>query len=65
VIADIGRYSSREIRIASPKVGELRVTGIVFQQNIDGWLASLEATFPVRVVPEADGAVTLQSRAAE
>ncbi len=63
VVADLARYSTRDIRIADARVARLRVTGIVFEQNIDGWLASLQATFPVQVIREADGAVRLKSAA--
>lgn len=60
VVADLARYSTREIHIADPTVANLRVTGIVFEQNIDGWLASLQATFPVEVARDASGRVTLR-----
>jgi transmembrane sensor len=62
VVEDLARYSSRRIVIATPALANLRVTGVVFVKNIDGWLASLEATFPVRVVSEADGTALIEER---
>lgn len=61
VVADLARYSTRDIRIDDAGVAGLRVTGIVFEQNIDGWLASLQATFPVAVIRGQNGQVTLKS----
>jgi transmembrane sensor len=55
VVEDLARYSSRKILIHDPQVRELRITGIVFQQNVDGWLSGLEATLPVRIVKRDDG----------
>jgi len=62
VVSDLARYSKRRIVIATPALVDLRVTGVVFVQNIDGWLASLEATFPIRVVSEADGSTLIEQR---
>jgi transmembrane sensor len=64
VVADIARYSNRSVRIVDKEVAAVRVTGVVFQQNIEGWLWSLEATFPVRVTKQADGTLQLESRQA-
>lgn len=62
VVADLARYSTRRIVITDPNVARLRVTGVVLVQNIDGWLASLQATFPIRVVTEADGSAAVMAR---
>ena len=62
VVADLARYSDRRIMIADPTLAHLRVTGVVSLQNIDGWLASLQATFPVRVVSEANGTRIIEQR---
>lgn len=59
VVSDLARYSDRRITIASPAVGALRVTGVVDVNNIRGWLDSLQATFPVRVSSDQNGATTL------
>ena len=62
VIADVNRYSYREIVVADPAIAELAFTGTVFQDQIDEWLAGLEAVFPVEAVPADDGRVRLQAR---
>ncbi|MHB8814170.1 MAG: FecR family protein [Steroidobacteraceae bacterium] len=62
VVADLARYSERRIVIADPALAKLRVTGVVYVKNIDGWLASLQATFPVRVVRETGGTTTIEQR---
>jgi transmembrane sensor len=48
VIETVNRYSSRHI-VASPSAGNLRFTGIVFDNEIEDWLQSLEGIFPVTV----------------
>ncbi|MGH8186790.1 MAG: FecR family protein [Steroidobacteraceae bacterium] len=62
IVADLARYSARHIRIADAEVGALRVTGTVFETNVDAWLESLEGTFPVQVTHRSDGAVELEAR---
>jgi transmembrane sensor len=62
VVADLARYSARKIVVEDPEVAALRVTGVVFEQNIDAWFASVEATLPVRVVKQSDGSVSLERR---
>lgn len=49
VVADVNRYSKVEISIADPQLGELPVTGTVFEEDIDGWLESIEEFMPLRV----------------
>jgi transmembrane sensor len=56
VVADLTRYSAHRIAIDDPDIASLRVTGVVFEQRTNAWLASLEATLPVQVVTETDGA---------
>ena len=62
VVADLTRYSARDIVIASPQVAELRITGTVFASDVDSWLQSLETALPVRVVRAPDGSVLLEAR---
>lgn len=59
VIADLARYSTRRISIDDPEVGKLSITGAVFEQDIDRWLASLEAALPVSVRMQADGSARI------
>jgi transmembrane sensor len=60
VIADVNRYSTEQITIAEGRVGELLVSGTVFEKDVAGWLASLEEILPVRVVRLAPGKVLLE-----
>ena len=62
VVADVTRYSAREIVIANPQIADLRITGTVFASDVDSWLQSLETALPVRVVRAPDGSARLQSR---
>lgn len=61
VAQDLSRHSSREIYVVGASA-QLRVTGIVFQHNIDGWLNSLQETLPLQTVYEADGRIKLEPR---
>jgi transmembrane sensor len=61
VAADLERYSGRRIIIADPDVARLRVTAVVSLHDIGAWLASLSATFPVRVLSQS-GSVTIERR---
>jgi transmembrane sensor len=62
VVADLTRYSARDIVIANPQVADLRITGTVFASDVDSWLQSLESALPVRVVWAPDGSARLESR---
>jgi len=55
VVADINRYSDRPIVLLDSSVAELTFTGTVFTDSIDGWLQSLPAALPVRVIREPRG----------
>jgi transmembrane sensor len=62
VIADLTRYSTRDIVISNPQIANLRITGTVFASDVDSWLQSLESALPVRVVRAPDGSARLESR---
>jgi transmembrane sensor len=62
VIADLTRYSARDIAIANPQIADLRVNGTVFASDVDSWLQSLETALPVRIVRAPDGSVRLEPR---
>jgi transmembrane sensor len=62
VIADVTRYSARNIVIANPQIADLRITGTVFASDVESWLQSLETALPVRVVWAPDGSARLESR---
>lgn len=59
VVADLSRYSTRRIVVGDANVANLRVTGVVFLDNINGWLASLESTFRVNVATNGNGTVLI------
>lgn len=60
VIETVDRYSSRHI-LASPAAGALRFTGIVFDNEIEDWLRSLQGIFPV-TVDERGADIRIQMR---
>ena len=62
VIADVNRYSARDIVIANPQIADMRITSTIFASNVDSWLQSLEPALPVRVVRAPDGSARLESR---
>lgn len=61
IVAAIRRYAARDIEIADPRIGELQVTGTIFEQSIDVWLMTLETMFPVRVVRDSSGRIRLET----
>lgn len=62
VIADINRYSSREIVISDDELDDLRYTGTVFQSEISGWLQGLDKAFPIRVIDLGDHEMVVIAR---
>lgn len=62
VAADVGRYTARAIEVNDARLRDLRITSTVLENNIDGWLQSLEAAFPVTVERHTDGSVTIAYR---
>lgn len=48
VTDNVNRYWSRHIRV-SPRAGELRFSGLVYEDQIQDWLAGLSRIFPVVV----------------
>ena len=51
VIAELGRYSAKPIRIRDPHVGDIRVFATLRLDPIEGALSTLENAMPIRVVP--------------
>jgi transmembrane sensor len=62
VIDDVNRYATHRIRIADAQLSELVFTGTVFREQVDEWVRALDTVFPLQVVQEADGTLTLQAR---
>lgn len=58
VAETINRYSSRRIAV-SPSAGALRFSGIIFPNDIEDWLQSLEVIFPI-TVQEQGGSVAIE-----
>lgn len=54
IVDDLNRYSPRHIVIEDPAVGQLAVTGSIFERDIERWVKSLEAALPVTVQEEED-----------
>lgn len=65
VAADVGRNTGRQIRVADASLGQLHITSTVLEHNLDGWLKSLEEAFPVMVIRNSDGSITLAARSAK
>ena len=61
-IADVNRYSSIPIELQDASLAELRLTGNVVTNQVDGWLSGLESVLPVTVTKYPDRIVL--SRAA-
>jgi len=49
VVADINRYSARQIVIRDKDVGQMSYTGTVLTDDTDEWVRSLPGVFPVTV----------------
>jgi len=59
VFARLNRYSSNEIVLADPALGELHFTGTVFKDQVSEWASGLERVFPVHAVQSPGGAVLI------
>jgi transmembrane sensor len=59
VVARINRYSAQQLQISDPSIEDLRVTGTVYSDRIDAWLAGIEVVLPVRVTHVAAGHVVI------
>ena len=62
VVANLNRYSGREVQIADPALDHLRFTGSVVQGHEEEWLAAIQKVFPVTVRESDDGRVLLYRR---
>jgi transmembrane sensor len=63
VIANLNRYSEREILIADPEVAQMTFSGTVLVDNIDGWLTGVCSVFGLRELRDGDGRVVLHRSA--
>lgn len=65
VIADVNRYSHRQLIIGDAAVGELLFSGIVLQDQIEQWAQGLSGVFPVELVETDGGHIVIRSRQRE
>jgi transmembrane sensor len=61
VISTIGRYSSRHFTLES-SAGALRVSGLVFRDDTEGWLQSLPTILPVTVTEHGSAVLIRMQR---
>jgi transmembrane sensor len=52
VLEDVNRYAAKPVVIGDDTVGELKITGTVLNDNIEGWVSSLESAFGLNAVEE-------------
>lgn len=62
VVADVNRYSARQIVLGDPAVGRMRFTGTVLIGRVDAWLTASGEVFPLRQQVDADGRIVLTSK---
>jgi transmembrane sensor len=60
-IAEFNRYSTHQIMIDDPEVGELKIGGNFRTSNADAFIRLLESGLPIRAEPQ-DGRIILHSR---
>ncbi|WP_417625208.1 FecR family protein [Paremcibacter congregatus] len=59
VIADVNRYSSREIIIGDPELKDIKFTGTVLNNGVDDWLQGLSLAYPIKIVDTGHDAILL------
>lgn len=62
VVADVSRYTTKEIIIADSEVEAMIFTGSVFQDQTEDWLDALETAFPVEVTNMGDNKILIRKR---
>ena len=62
VIADANRYSRTPIRLASPEVGEMRVTTSFRASAVDQFVSDLAQALPVQTAKGPDGILVISAR---
>lgn len=65
VIADVNRYSSRQLLVDGNDLGSLNFTGTILVDSIDDWLAAIQLSFPVNVREGQDGALLIRRHASD
>lgn len=59
VLEEVNRYSNRTISVDRPALGELRVSGYMATDNVEGFVSGLAAGTDLNAVMAADGAILL------
>ena len=62
VIADVSRYSDRNLVARGTGISQLRYTGTVMLDSIEEWLRAIPSEFPIDVVQEKGEATIIESR---
>lgn len=62
VVANLNRYSEKQVSIADPSLDHLRFTGTLLQGHEQEWLAAIQKVFPVTVRQADNGAILLYRR---
>jgi len=62
VIRDINRYSTANVVLKDPALGQLRFSGTVFVSSVGDWISALEAKYPVRARKSPSGQIELAER---
>jgi len=65
VIADVNRYSSRQLLVDGNDLGSLNFTGTILVDSIDDWLAAIQLSFPINVREGQDGALLIRRHASD
>jgi transmembrane sensor len=61
VLAEVGRYRAAAIALATPDLGQRRLSGVFNVDNPEGFLDALPQILPLRVQRRPDGAVTISA----
>jgi ferric-dicitrate binding protein FerR (iron transport regulator) len=62
VVARINRYAQHAIVIGDTQTGELRISGVLHTDEVEGFVSSIAAYLQVRVERQADGTLRLTRR---
>ncbi len=62
VLEDVNRYARKPIVLAEESIGDLRITGTVINDNVAGWIASLESAFALHATEEPARIVLTRAR---
>jgi transmembrane sensor len=52
VVSDVVRYSGVQIEIADASIGDLRYSGVIYQDAAREWISALPESFPVTIVSD-------------